>query len=499
MLIFGWHLLATWDASRLNKIADELCSTADFFGAPHPNHAGTKLFYAQTGDQGINAYVVEPATGQKTLFFSHDQAHLQGVGLLGWSPDDSLLAYSVRSPHGSVVICGANSAKPVATVAESKIILDGVWLSQGTLVYVNNNSDFSLLRNSGGEWRKSGLFPKPPASPPEKPAETANPKPAKPKKNVGRNARVEPVKNLTALSGNAVAWQQGGTIWKYTIGSEAPLKVWEAGANTLLSFSFSADRKVFRMSCTNVDGRFIYELVPGNILNEESVGIAETIKAANNGKIKAWTFFSHGSGYAYATASRIVIQANTNSTPVQLTWSGGVDALSASDHNVFVIGSPSNGPVSIWNYDFNTGSLACAVAGNEIPFKYSKVTDAAELVATGENGVAIKYNLFPPANFVAGKKYPLVVSFSGHHWRPQEAAVVNAGCFLATCSGIPPEADTLAVYRSAIQNPGVDANRVYAMGVSAGAHYAEQLLQNSPELWRGAVLLSPVGFPPLQN
>ncbi|MDR3457137.1 MAG: hypothetical protein P4N60_06795 [Verrucomicrobiae bacterium] len=496
LLIVGWHMLATWDDRRLDKIADELCSTADFYGAPHPNHAGTKLFYAQTGDQGINAYLVEPATELKLLLFSHDQSHLQGVGLLGWSTDDSLLAYSVRSPHGSVVICGANSATPVATVPESKIILDGVWLSPEALVYVNNNQDFSLLRKSGEEWHKSGLFPKPPASAPDKPDESASPKPVKQKKKASRSAHSEAVKYLTALSGNSVAWQQGGTIWKYAIGSEAPVKVWEAGANTLLNFSFSADRNVFRMSCTNVDGRFIYEVLAGNIWDDEPAGTAGMMKVASDGMIKAWTFFPHGQGYAYATASHIVIQADTNSMPVQLPWSGGVDALSASDHNIFVIGAPSNGPVSIWNYDFNAGSLTCAVPGNEIPFKYSKVTDPTEMVAAEANGTKINYHLFPPANFVAGRKYPLVISFSGHHWRPQEAAVVNAGCFLATCSGIPPEEDTLAVYRSATQNPNIDVNRVYAMGVSAGAHYSEQLLQSSPKLWRGAVLLSPVVFPP---
>lgn len=106
------------------------------------------------------------------------------------------------------------------------------------------------------------------------------------------------------------------------------------------------------------------------------------------------------------------------------------------------------------------------------------------------------YYLSQPADFVSGRKYPLVIDFTGRRWRAQEATVVNAGCFLASCNGIPNNPrDVLSVYRAVIQNPAVDTKRVYVMGISAGAGLAVRLLEENPELWHGAILLSATYMP----
>jgi len=503
LLVVVWHTIASVGKAHLQNIAAELVSTIEFFGAPHPNHAGTKLFYAQTSTNGIIGYIVDIASGQKTFLFEHDQSHLQGVGLLGWSPDDKLFSYSVRSPRGQIIICDGNSAGAIATVSENKIIKEGTWLSSEAFVYVNENQDLSLIQRTDTEWHKSSLFAKTPTNEQNQPANASNAKPAKKKKPASRSSPIEPVRCLTAISANSVAWQQGGTIWRYELGSDAPVKVWESETNSLQNFCFSSKQNTFTLHYKNAGGEFLSDLHPAFIWGDEQVTNFEQINLISDSKateIGDLVFMRDGLGYAYFARSQnfdaIVIKSASNSIPVQLAWKAGVDSFGANDTHVYIAGSPTNGPLDIWDYDVKSGSLSRVVSGYEHPFKYAKTVIAAYETATNANGETIPFHLSPPASFVTGHKYPLVITFNGVRWRPQEASVPNAGCFLASCNGIPSnEADVIAVYQAATQNPDIDVKRVYVMGVSAGAGLAGQLLQDGPDLWRGAILLSPVSFP----
>jgi hypothetical protein len=173
-----------------------------------------------------------------------------------------------------------------------------------------------------------------------------------------------------------------------------------------------------------------------------------------------------------------------------------VDSLAANDNHVYVTGSPTKGPLDIWDYDVKAKSLTSAVSGMEKPFIYAGAVPAVFKTAVNASGQPVIYYLSQPVNYVAGKKYPLVIAFNGVRWRPQEAAVPNAGCFMASLNAPPPNReDVVAVYQAAIQNPGVDAHRVYVLGSSASAGYAANLLVDQPDLWRGAVLLSLLNFP----
>lgn len=485
LLVIVWYWAAALGQGRVHKIAAELDSAVQFFGMPHPNHAGTKLFYAKTSVEGITTYIVDLATGQRTFLFKHEQAHLSGVGLLGWSPHDKVFAYSVRSPHGKVVICDGDSAKAIATIPENKIIEDGVWLSSWTLVYVNNNQDFNLVQKSDNGWHKSGLF-------------TWN---ASNDRRRGRHA--QHVQCLTALSGNAVAWQQGNIVWRYVLGSEAPVEVWTASDSRLLNFCYSSERNVFELNCINGRGEFLVDLYPKYIWGDDRTTGLQPIKPASDPEdttIKSLAFIRDGRGYAYLARSPIldsvVIKPASNSPPVQLSWDGGADTFAVSDNQVFVIGSPTNGPLGIWDYNLQTKALNCVVPGTKHPFEYARVVNAVRAVATNTQGGTVTYYLSRPANFVAGRKYPLVIGFTGHRWRAQEAAVINAGCFLASCEGIPHgEGNVIAVYQAVTQLPDVDKGRIYLMGISGGANLSGALLQNHPGLWRGAILLSPVFVP----
>ena len=482
LIITGWHLVASANKWHLQKIATELVSTREFFGTPIPNHAGTKLFYAETTENGVAGYTVDISSGVRKLLFEHEQSHLKGVGLLGWSPDDSLFAYSVRSPDGEIFVCDGNSDATLSSISESKIVLDGVWLSNETLVYVNNNQDLTVLQKLNTEWHKSALFAKikPPQSEPEPFDDLGKAKPAKKSRPKTRASPGEPLQHLTVVSENSVAWQKGPAIWMCELGS-APIKIWESTTNTLLNFCYLGDRQVFKLFCKDAEGESICTLYPAYAWHDERITDFEPISPLDGVSTSSLTFIHNGSGYVRLarseTSDAIIIKAGSNSVPIQFTWAGGVDSLTVNSAHVYVVGSPTNGPLGIWDYEINAGSMSSVVSGSELPFKSAKIVTAVHETATNAAGESIVYHLSPPVDLKEGKKYPLVIGFTGHRWRPQEAAVANAGCFFASCNGIPfanDGDDVTAVYRAAIQNRGMALSEEGSRTVSSVATFYNQ-------------------------
>jgi hypothetical protein len=542
LLVVAWHLIAVRDKPRLEKIAAELVATREFFYAPSPNHAGTKLLYAETTENGVSGYFVDVDSGDRKSLFDADQTHLLAKPFLGWSPDDTLFAFVNSAPSEKISICDGKSGAALATLP-SRSIAEGVWLSDEAFVYRNNSQDLTLIRKSGDKWSASALIAKKPANQPTNaiaaspangrgttvrrapavtatnaiaanrgrtatqrtPAVTAtNIIAANGTRTAVRRTPAAPVQNLAAISKTSVAWQQGSAIWKYDLGSDAPVKIWESTTNTLLNFCFSGERNAFTLHCASAAGEFVFDFYPAFIWRDERITSFEPIQPPEGAIIHSNTlkFIRGGLGYAYLARSptfdATIIKPDSNSVPIQLTWAAGVDmdSLAANDNHVYATGSPTNGPLNIWDYDVKAGALSSVVSGRERPFKYAGIATSANEATTNADGKTVVYHLWPPVNFVAGKKYPLVISFNGVRWRPQEGCVPDAGCFLASLNDIPDnDGDVVAVYQAAIQRSGIDASRVYVMGASGGAGLAGSLLQERPDLWRGAILLSPVDFP----
>lgn len=57
--------------------------------------------------------------------------------------------------------------------------------------------------------------------------------------------------------------------------------------------------------------------------------------------------------------------------------------------------------------------------------------------------------------------------------------------------------DAVAVYNEMLKNPNIDPHRIYVSGESAGTSTVASLLDAHPDLWRGAIILSPVTFQPV--
>jgi hypothetical protein len=492
----AWCSIAVSDRPRKGKIADELASTIEFFRGPKPNHTGTKLFYAQTAKEGIAGYLLDIANGHRKLLFEHEQAHLDGVGLLGWTPDDKVLAYSVRSPAGDVIFCDGSDGKELGRVAEAKVIMNSTWLSDKALVYVNNNQDMTLVRKVGEEWQKSNLFDRKLAAEQEK---LAGGGPAKGKEAPARGEAKSAVECLTAVSENYVAWKKGGSIWGYRLGTPVPMVIWESATNKLVDFYFNHSKNALTLHCNDSGQDYLLDFSPNFTGHGGSTSLSDKLTLADN-KVDAIASIQGGSGCAYLTQdSKLVVRPDLSSTnQIELSWATGVGSLVTIDDHVYLIGSLTNGPMGLWDYAINQKNLNCVVSATDKPFTHTKVTTTSREVTTDELGREVSYYVSVPANYKKGGKYPMVIGFTGYHWRAQEASVPNAGCFYAACNALPKENQVeyvSAIYAAATQDSRIDKNRVYLMGISATANDVGFLLQARPDLWYGAILLSPVSVP----
>lgn len=508
--VFIWHGFAILKDSRIEKVASELASAKEFFKEPGPNHSGTKLFYAQTSENGVTAYLVDTATGEKKFLYEHEQSHLDGVGLLGWSPDDKLFAYAVRAPEGKIIICDGDSGDPVGSVSESKILQQGVWLSAEAFVYVNTDQGMGAVRKSGNEWKKGRLFTRK-AGDVQKSSATLTTAGQTSGKTAGtRRARSahnpipieDQIEHLTAISDTAVAWQQGGGIWNCEIGADTPSKIWDSTTNTLLDFYFSRQREIFLLHCKDDDSEFVASFYPASIWHNERLTNFDRLSQSRASTLTNFAFVNDGKGYVFLVRSPasdlISIRPDGSSEPLSLSWDS-VDYLVANEGHLFVLGSSTNGPSGIWDYDIKLRSLNSIVSGLDRPFQYARITSPTDNIATNFSGGKVSFRLWPAANFVPGRKYPLVISVSGRKWRAQEASIPNAGSFLASVEtdwSKDFQGDIAAVVRASAQNPNIDPNHLYIVGVSAGAAAAAYVVMGQPKLWRGAILLSPVYFPP---
>ena len=478
-------LVLSRSSEHLNAMAEELGGVREFFAKPVPKHGSDVLFFSETADDGIAAYIRDGSNGGKTLLYTQKQGKLSGLGLGGWSPDDGLFAYSRRSPDSEIVISdGKSTNDAVATVQASQIIGELTWLSPQSLVCLDVKNDFHLIKNSDGKWTSSPLFKK--RSQPAKQAGT-------PASRVPAAA----MKGLLATSGNSVAWQQGGDIWSYQLGAEAPERIWESTNFSLLEFSFSEGQNRLLLHGRDRRGEFIADGDPAS----GSIGTPDRIQKSGVSFATNLVCINGGLGYAYVVhgtgSDTVVIKPTRDAAPIQLPWRS-VAFLTANDTAVYVTGEEINEPPAIWRYNVSDQTLNSEVSSMDRPFRYAKNVTALHGVVTNAQGVTVDYYLCPPVNFSPARKYGLLFAFSANQWRPNQEAVPNAGAYFAYLQQTTSRnqvADTLAVMDTLVQNPNVDTNRLYISGNSAAASTAVQLLVLRPDLWRGAVLWSALSFP----
>src|ERR1700744_2421385 len=95
LLMIGWRLLViVHQPPHLFDIANEIGSIAQTRVGVYPNSDGSSLIYFQETKTGLGTYFCETASAKSHLLFEEAEKGYGGQHrMLGWSPDENLLAY----------------------------------------------------------------------------------------------------------------------------------------------------------------------------------------------------------------------------------------------------------------------------------------------------------------------------------------------------------------------------------------------------------------------
>lgn len=201
----------------------------------------------------------------------------------------------------------------------------------------------------------------------------------------------------------------------------------------------------------------------------------------------------------------VLVKTNLTAEPVQLLARGTIERLCEAGAFVYVVGSLTNEPPGLWEYDPSTGKLRLVVVNPERPFHYARNADVQCGKFTNSVGETLTYHLLPPAQIAKDKKYPVFLGQSPYAWRGHQNAVANAGAYWMSVDR--PSfhdarinnwtEDVMSGYGEVAKLPDVDTNNVFLYGSSAEVGYLNALVRDQPALWKGALLFHAGGFPDL--
>jgi hypothetical protein len=191
--------------------------------------------------------------------------------------------------------------------------------------------------------------------------------------------------------------------------------------------------------------------------------------------------------------------------PQSLNWF----KVSEDGEKLFFGGAVSNEPsAEIGQYNLGSGQLQTAVSYADHPSVYAKRTQSYQVSISLPSGRTVTCTVFPPAHIEPHKKYPLLlgdtqfsVTVNGSHGRLWIPAISTCGAYVIFIERYSWwqldnwESDILDVYDVLTKDPGIDPERVFVFGSSAETQYLGKLLQDSPNLWQGAIFLNPSGLP----
>lgn len=320
------------------------------------------------------------------------------------------------------------------------------------------------------------------------------------------------IKSLTAYDFTSALWQQSDTI--YFRQREAALKrVWQATNCTLKGFSYSDRPGKFLLHCQDAKGDFLGEyyfppVIPGDasLTNVVRLDLGEG-REYDPAEVQ---MINQGKGYAYLNKSdlgmsRLVIKVTSADQPVELPWTNHVTGFSISGLQLFGITSNDREPPGIWQCNLATRQTERLVSSIDHPFKYAANVPVLEGCVTNSQGERLTYYLLQPAETKGDQKNPLVVGNMGggelgNTWDRWAQIIANSDAYFLCMDRRKRNRDQWAedvfcAYEFVSKNFCVDTNKLYLVGVSAGADTARTLLETKPGIWKGAFFISTPIFP----
>jgi predicted esterase len=474
-------------------MATELGSDGEFWSAPKANHANSLIAFARPIDHGLILYMRSFDGTEKRIEEESYLPRKEHFQLLEWAPDDSNFAYAheTKSHNGTmtIVLWDPKSGRRM-NLPTHRGLQEFVWLSPTKIAYINTIGNLHVLERKQNTWADIKRF------------------------DLGKH----PKKHLMANSVDSVIWQQDNSVWTLNLSETAlPFKLWtttNAGSDSrlLIDYSYSPQSEKFLLNCGSDDfaaGQlFTFARYQGagkyaHLTNHEDM--ITNVMWINWDQGCAWLAAAPGAEefnplkpYRNYT---LFVKNGINAEPLQILGSRETLEYTVSGDRLYILGSKSHEPASIWEYNTHSGDLTCVVSG--VPkLKCSKLVTPTNSEITNKMGTPITYRLWPPTKVSKGRKYPVIVTQTPYRWFAEPQAAANCGYYFA--AALRSEwryrldywtVDVTAICAELIKNPNIDTNRMYLFGSSAEAAYASNLLEAQSGLWRGAFFESPAGLP----
>ena len=482
LLVGGWQLcIIARQPPHLIDIATEVGSIAQFRDGLFPNNKGTDLVYFRETEKGVGAYFCDAAIGSnKLLFEQREKGYNQFLGMLRWSPDDSLFACSVISNPNStyskeeIILYNGTSGNELQRIAADGYRWNSfVWLSPHSFAFLisyspNNRAWLVFGQKPDGTWVQAQV--------------------------VKRFADVV-LNYLTATSVHSIAWQQGREIWTFDFASGSTNIIWESITNKLESFAYSEKTGQFVLACSDENGPISISFRPPRLWEKQG-SIVDVTRNDNRTRYADLTI-DHGL-YSFS------VKTDADSEPTNFIWQGMVEYYKLVGDYLYFIGNLANETPSIWQYDIHAKAVRSLLSKQNGDFKYAKTYIPLVGVGTNVLGRQISYHLWRPVQESPRRRYPLIIGQTHYIWNPYQQVAANGGYYYATVDRATwadnidnwPE-DVLGLYDIFKNNPNIDTNRIFLTTFSEEASDAIQVLNVRPNMCKGVILFNPYSEPDL--
>ena len=461
----------------------QLCSVPQFEQDLSPNNANTRLVFCQNTEAGVGIYFCETDGGKPRLLCEQKEKGNRGrfFSMLGWTPDDSLLACAWpdnQQDQEFILIFDGRTGQFLNKIGVDQSLNEFAWLSTESFAYSAAGTSVRVVtKQADGSWVHKRYFA-----------------------NVATN-----MDNLVAVSPDSVAWRDGAGIWLCNINSGSPEEIWEATTNRLAAFTRAKDGSGFLLNCNDDLGQYLLWFDPQNKRTVDLGRIGDQQDYIRNA---IWN--GRGSSYAYLTndlaGSAFCIKNAEITTPVTVTWRGGVHSLTLNGDQLFFTGNPEDQPPGVWEYDIQSKTFKCIVSSSSSPLGNRIGSPPMCQMMTNSLGEQRFYHVWAPPHVSPGKKYPILLAQELNYWFPCFQIAADSGCYVAvvdrpffyTWNGNPEHSwveDIGSLYDVMANNPNVDTNRVYLYACSRETYFLSQLMDDRPSLAKGAILFNPTGLP----
>jgi len=488
--------------AHLHETALEIASIAEL---RHPyivaNNAGTRLLVNMDSENGTAVYLFDVPTRKLTLLHEDSQSGYdwRQYKMLGWSPDDGLLAYGHQaapkkndddnSDPGDLVIADGTSGQTLATIRVSEAATNSLfqftWLSSNSFAYIKPGQDLHVYEQKPEGWIETRVFTN---------ATGGNPYEAQ---------------SFAGLSPTAVTWRMRETLWSFDVTTGFATKLWgsfsnDVTTNTLLASSYSHETGKFLLVCYDRaekrgERQSLYDFDPITKTFSHVIPVRQGILPDNP---PAW--INGHQGYEFLTPERsyctLWISPTLGTNPATMFRAGEVRTAVVRGDHMFIAGTLTNEPPGVWDYNIKSGSLECILSAARRGLQHTECVPFEVTTITNVAGQAFSYHLWKPANFSPKRKYPLVLGNSPYSWTPFPLAAANAGYFFVTVdrpSWMSPMDDwtekLMTGYKDLAKNPNIDTNRVFLCGRSVESSGVTWIYSQNPRLWKGVIFFDPAG------